>query len=259
MKLGVSNIPSIPLLKEIDLISQLGFDYLELYIGRSKTTLSELRKEMKKILDAVSNKNLELVGHLTNYNISIWNENPDMLLDCLDLYADLNIRLATLHTRVETKEGQVITGDEYVSEVMNSVLGSCLTRADEYGITLCTENTDESTEDLVKLLNEFPKLGFTLDIGHSNLDSENNTAIPLLDALGDRLEHIHCHDNLGGYGEKWDLHLPIGVGNIDFKSIFNRLHSMNYDKRITLEILARDRESYLEISKEKIMDLWTMK
>ena len=66
--------------------------------------------------------------------------------------------------------------------------------------------------ELGELLDPMPELGLHLDIGHANLMVGSNTTGEILAAYGERLRHVHLHDNRGGHE---DLHLPLGAGNVD--------------------------------------------
>lgn len=123
-------------------------------------------------------------------------------------------------------------------------------------MALCFENTDESVEDILRLFKNFPRLSLTLDIGHANLNTEENKSLAILDSLGKRLRHVHCHDNRGGIGQTMDLHLPIGAGNIGFRPIFDRLRSTGYDGRMSLEILTNQRKTDLDASRMMIQEIW---
>jgi sugar phosphate isomerase/epimerase len=40
-----------------------------------------------------------------------------------------------------------------------------------------------------------------------------------MDQLGDRISHVHIHDNVG----KKDEHLPLGKGTINWKQVMDKL------------------------------------
>lgn len=103
-------------------------------------------------------------------------------------------------------------------------------------VTINLENLSETAEDMEPVLDEVPHLGITLDIGHANLYSAENKSIPMIRKLGKSISHVHLHDNFGGDSPKDDLHLPIGDGNVDFRSIFKALLRIDYDRTITLEV-----------------------
>jgi len=115
---------------------------------------------------------------------------------------------------------------------------SLVTIAEDRGIVLALENVFETVPDpLSRLLNEIdsPWLGHCFDVGHWHLFSRT----PLeqwLDILGARLVHMHLHDNRGDA----DSHLPVGMGNIDFFSLFKELRNRRLTPSMTLEAHSPD-------------------
>ena len=107
-----------------------------------------------------------------------------------------------------------------------------------FGMDMGSE--DEKLED-AELLDPLPALGLHLDIGHANLEVEQNTAIAILATHGRRLRHVHLHDNKGGWA---DLHLPLGVGTMDVAKYVTALKRSGYDGTITLEVFTRDRHYF---------------
>ena len=105
------------------------------------------------------------------------------------------------------------------------------------------ENLSETAEDIEPVLDEVPHLGITLDVGHANLYSAENKSLSIIKKLGKSIRHVHLHDNFGGDSPKADLHLPIGEGNVDFRSIFKALLKIDYDRTITLEVKPEFQES----------------
>ncbi len=80
---------------------------------------------------------------------------------------------------------------------------------------------------------KFPNLGITLDVAHANLYSAENKSLSTIKKLGKAIGHVHLHDNFWGDSPKADRHLPIGEGNVDFRSIFKALLKIDYDRTIT--------------------------
>ena len=116
---------------------------------------------------------------------------------------------------------------------------------------LALENTEEDVDTLEKVFDKIPKIKFCLDIGHANLFAEENRSVSLINNFGKFLKHIHIHDNFGGNAEKFDLHLPIGEGGINFTPIFDKLKEMKYSGNITLEVYNPDKE-YRKISISRV-------
>lgn len=111
-------------------------------------------------------------------------------------------------------------------------------KANEYGITLCLENTEEDINTFQNIFKILPDLRFCLDIGHANLFF--NDPVDFIAAFGDRLEHVHIHDNNGGDSEDFDIHLCPGEGSIDFERVFQALKSVDYHETMTLELTPKD-------------------
>ena len=122
---------------------------------------------------------------------------------------------------------------------------------DDMCVQICLENTAESPEEMNSLIRMVDNIMFCLDIGHANLMSEENRALKFIELLHDRLGNVHLSDNIGGYSYFWDLHLPVGAGNINFRRILESLIRV-YDETITLEIFSRE---YMKLSLEKVREM----
>ncbi len=106
----------------------------------------------------------------------------------------------------------------------------------ERNIRVVLENVCEPTpEALIELTdhvnNEY--FGLCFDIGHAHLCS-SITPAQWTQQMGERLKHIHLHDNNGHD----DQHLPVGQGSIDFDSFFEALYQYAPHATVSLEILA---------------------
>jgi sugar phosphate isomerase/epimerase len=119
-------------------------------------------------------------------------------------------------------------------------------------VAISLENLSESSSDLEFALEEIPEASITLDIGHGQLLTQENRSFEIIRRLGNRIRHVHAHDNSGGLGVKDDLHLPIGDGIIDFEAIIKELLASGYDKTITLELKQHE----LLSSREKLRDIF---
>ena len=91
-----------------------------------------------------------------------------------------------------------------------------------------------------------------LDIGHCNLNVARSTAGELISRYAQRLAHVHLHDNRGGNA---DLHLALGMGDLNVPAHVRELRAAGYDSTITLEVFARDRQ-FLAYSRDRLRELW---
>ncbi len=107
------------------------------------------------------------------------------------------------------------------------------------GLGVMVENLSppmSSPEWLAPLLDAAPGIGLHLDVGHAHIRGANVGA--LLDAFGDRLAHVHVHDN-SGYR---DEHLPLGAGKADWPDVARRIRATGYDGTVTVEVFAEEPE-----------------
>ena len=108
--------------------------------------------------------------------------------------------------------------------------------AENLGIKVCLENMSERAGDLSAVFKKVPLLNMTLDLGHAQLLSDENTSYGFIDKFPEKIRHIHIHDNYGGNSPADDLHLPPGKGKINFQSIFMNLNKISFNGTMTLEL-----------------------
>ena len=115
---------------------------------------------------------------------------------------------------------------------------------------------------------DHPAVRATLDTGHTNywfqrdglprlpLDDGaawyNARLLRIMDALGDRIIHVHLQDT--ALPEMSDQHLPLGMGMIDFAAVLARLHARNYTGLLELEQRFTSREQ-VAASRERILTM----
>jgi sugar phosphate isomerase/epimerase len=81
---------------------------------------------------------------------------------------------------------------------------------------------------------------------------DENTAPELMERYGDRLAHVHLHDNKGGDA---DLHLPLGAGDMEVERYVRLLKASGYDATITLEVFTPDKH-YVAYSRDVLRRMW---
>jgi sugar phosphate isomerase/epimerase len=261
MKYGAMNFPIKSLLKEVEEIGQIGFDYLELTMDPPEATPQKILGQKRSIREILARYGMGTVGHLPTF---VWTSDLYESLrrvslqenfDALEAGAELGIEKMVLHPGVITGLGKLILdrAKGYGMEAIEAILKKATT----LNITLCIENMFPQAHFLCQpsefqsVFDAFPELRLTLDIGHANLGGGKNRSSEFIQRYGYRIGHVHANDNFG----KEDNHLPIGAGIIDFEKILGELKEAQYDETVTLEVFSRDRD-YLRISKEKIKRMW---
>jgi sugar phosphate isomerase/epimerase len=128
--------------------------------------------------------------------------------------------------------------------------------ASSYGLTIALENYKapfDRVSTFKELLQKVAGLSLHLDFGHANMGL-NNHAI-FCQQLGSAITHVHFSDNRATA----DHHMPLGVGNIDWKNAVATLKATGYDGTITLEVFCDDsqmRFRYLALSRNYLLELW---
>jgi len=255
LRIGTTPNRRVDILEEIDFLSKLGFDFVELHtsdpqIGKKKTEISNRAKQL----------GVGLTGHLPD--IDLCDPNPTRNRELLQRFSeDINVfhELGTQKVIIHALVRHNVNISNYprleTEKLKLQRLKELTNICESSNTKLCVENTEEEPQDLEMFFEELPSLFFCLDIGHANLFTENNKSLGFLERFGKRLKHIHICDNFGGYSEKCDVHLPLGIGNIDYKPIFQCLKEIGYDDTITLEIVSNYREEYLKVSKKILNNL----
>jgi sugar phosphate isomerase/epimerase len=261
MKYGAMNFPIRPLLKEMEEMGQMGFDYVELTMDPPEATPQKILAQKRSIREILDRYGMGIVGHLPTF---VWTSDLYESLrkvslqenfDALEAGAELGIEKMVLHPGMITGLGKLILdrAKGYGMEAIEAILKKATT----LDITLCLENMFPQAHFLSQpaefqpVFEAFPELRLTLDIGHANLGGGRNRSPEFIQRYGYRIGHVHANDNFG----KQDNHLPIGAGIIDFEKILGELKEAQYDETITLEVFSRDRD-YLRVSRDKIRTMW---
>lgn len=261
MKYGAMNFPIKPLLKEIQEIGELGFDYVELTLDPPEASPQKVLTQKKSIMNLLNRYKMGITGHLPTF---VWTSDLyDSLrkaslqenVEAIEASAELGIEKLVLHPGYITGMGKFVIdkAKRYGLESIEAILK----KANSLGMTLCIENMFPQAnfltqpQEFQEVFESFPEIRLALDIGHANLGGDRNRALEFIRQYGYRIGHIHANDNFG----KEDNHLPIGAGIIDFERIVKALKETSYDETMTIEVFSKDRD-YLRISKEKMKKMW---
>ncbi len=162
------------------------------------------------------------------------------LMRILSIMPALDMRLLTMHLWMDSR---FVT--RKVLDYKIVFLERLIQKAGDFGIEICLENLSESAKHLSHAFNALPLLNLTLDVGHAQLLTIENTSYGFMEKYPERIKHIHLHDNRGGSSPNDDLHLPVGEGTIDLKGILRQLMAIGYGGTITLELRPGEIEGCL--------------
>ncbi len=191
-------------------------------------------------------RDLSLSLHASIHGPNLASLNPRLaaastedLLETAELAAELGARVVVFHPGTLPGEYIGVPGAlDRARDALRRALERAVPRAEELGVVLALENKQKSKgrdlvltpQEHVELLVEFPGLKACLDFGHLHtlgLDPRG-----FVTALGDKLVHVHLHDNHG----EGDEHLPLGQGTLDWKGALGALREAGYRGTVILEI-----------------------
>ncbi len=162
----------------------------------------------------------------------------------LELSRDLGITKGTFHFWMDQR---------FISQEVSSrkieLAAEIVHYAMKTGVTLCIENLSERYYHFMPMFENIPDLKMTLDIGHGQLLSRENTSFDFIENCFPRIEHVHVHDNRGGKSPKDDIHLPLGEGVVNYRRIFSLLQEKGYDSTVSMEVRLSD----MDKTKEEIL------
>lgn len=260
MKYGAMNSPLRSLNSEIELIAELGFDYLELTMDAPFADAHTLKKQKKQVRELLSGLGLELVCHLPTFvsvadlTGSIRDASVRETVDSLAMAKELGCLKVVLHPWFLSGLGVMLP--EIAAGFGRSSLEMILAQGEKLGVKVCLENLFPRSKSLVKpddfvsWLDGHDTLGLTLDTGHAHLAGGTRMIVDFIDRFADRIAHVHVSDNRG----RADDHLPIGAGTIDFVMVINALKKARYDDSVTFEVFTDDRR-YLVLCREKFAEM----
>lgn len=172
----------------------------------------------------------------------------------IDTAGKIKARAIVLHpshfnnsTEEEFKGNYVIKNSVNFQEsrrLLVNTLRDCSDYASERGVILALENMPpgddkggaigRTPDELLGVIDEVGSeaVQCAFDTGHANI---GGSPLEYASALGDKIAHVHIHDNDGS----GDQHLPLGKGNIDFGSLIKLLAEIDKKRKdeitITLE------------------------
>lgn len=258
MYLGTLADPRGGVEQEMYYAKDRGFDYVEVSTEGPNCSLDLLMPRASELRRLKDELGLFFTCH-TPWGWNIGTPYPDIrnatvkqVLDTLDFAETIEARLVTVH--MHTRYG-MYDRKEMIRNMASSLTVLC-DRAEKSGMAVTVENVDQSVNDMLRLFELEPRAKFHLDVGHANISIANGAAIhDFISVFRDRLHHLHVHDNKGGHNVEGDLHLALGMGNIDWPKVVRSLKAAGYDRTVTFEVFTRDR-LYLEHSKELFKELW---
>ena len=227
-------------------LTQIDIKHVEL-VDEGLHTLNKRR--VKSLKEIAETHNLDFVVHAPWAGINIATPSPALrhavlkrLEKSIVIAGQLECRLWLFHPGSRTGLSHFYPGSDW--ELNLQSVHTLLQIARKEGVKVAIENTPEPYPSLMKSVDDFHRfytdlnddLGMVLDVAHANL---NNQIQDFLAQFSKKIVHIHVSDNNG----QNDVHLGIGLGNIDWKNIVEQLRTANYRNMIMIESIDHIKES----------------
>ncbi len=261
MKYGAMNFPIKPVLDELEKIHDLGFDYFELSLDPPCAHYADINRQQAELMRALDTHDMEVVCHLPTF-VYTADLCPDIrkislteMTRSIQTAARIGAKKVVLHPSIISGLGPLVL-DEALFFSFHS-LELLVNEADRLGVCICFENMYPryhaffDPDQFAKVFDKYPQLKLTLDTGHANMgDPKGSRLLEFIEKYPDRIGHVHISDNKG----KYDEHLKVGDGTVDFTRFVQALKSTGYDDTITLEIFSPDTAELLD-SRDQIAAL----
>jgi sugar phosphate isomerase/epimerase len=144
--------------------------------------------------------------------------------------------------------------EEECREFIHEGLDELIPAARERDLEPCIENVVTSYYDVTtfpELLKRYPDASMTFDTSHALLAGMGEAEMAeFCRDHADRIEHLHLVDTRGGDDE----HLPVGMGRIDFATVFAGVADAGWSGTATLEIGTEDYDT-IALGKDHVEEL----
>ena len=201
-----------------------------------------------------------------------WNpmDLPRDIIPYIDIGAEIEAELVTFHSNLST----LLYSDDEIDIFLDAIPLAC-DAAKEAGVELAVETLGLYYTELIFLFDRCPDMKIALDIGHGQILARRNRALGLIDPFLNRIPMVNVHDNCGSdlvdeyhklkqkrevsfeetreLARKYDTHLSIGEGKIDFEPIFRKLKQRGYDNRFLM--MSKDLEKFPE-ERDRFTKIW---
>ena len=252
MKTGFSTnaFTKFSLLETIEIISDVGYNGLEIVADTPHAFLPLSNEKLKQIKSSLENRKL-LVSNINANTVLGWNlengndekfepslSNKNETLrkwrveytkKAIEVAAELSAPSVCITSGIKNTE---IFENEMTQ--INKSLSEILEFAEKNSILICMEYEPglliEKSHDVFEVSKNFKNLGLNLDTCHVEVLNEDFSKV--IHKFKDKIFHTHISDCKNSI----HYHLIPGYGEIDFVKIYSNLKEINYDGFLTAEL-----------------------
>lgn len=200
-------------------IEIISFSHYSIWESNFKSIISKYKKELHNFTNNYISFHGPINEILPHSEVSaISRFSKQRVEKSIEIALELMAKRIVFHTGINT----IITDPSFINNTITKQAIFWSSLCEKYReIEIVIENMWEPSPfyliEICKLVNK-TNFGICLDVGHSNVYSNETTNKWIIDSLP-FLKHIHLNDNNG----KWDEHLALGNGNINFAEWLNGL------------------------------------
>jgi len=252
MNIGFSSnaFSNYSLTNSIEIISKIGYDGIEIVLDVPHAFLPLQKNEISRIKESLLKNNL-LVSNLNANTVLGWKNdfngekfepslsNPNQKLrswriDYTKQAIDLACVLDSKSICITSGLASVENTKQCFQLFQDSLIDLC-EYAEKKNVLIAIEYepyllVDNSKKVLKLLSNDFKNIGLNFDTCHAEVTKENLSKI--ISSFGKKIIHTHisdCKDNV-------HFHLIPGLGDINFKEMYNSLKKIGYGEYLTAEL-----------------------
>ena len=257
MRIGAStaiywNYKEHDLLTAMKHMCDMGFSCVEILCEHPFYTnwaTEDAEKEKESIKELLDSYELDVSVHAPYHDLNIASLNPGIrsetvrqLREAIEVASDLNGEVLVVHPGF-------VASRKYPKGMAHGIMVDTLIGLEN--IANKPKALAVHATELVRTVADVgsKNLRVTFDVAHAN--TIGTTLIDFVDTLGKLIKHVHVSDNKG-----FDDHLPIGVGNIDYRVVISKLIENGYKGLLIIEgWIPSDPDQFVKLSKDKLKDM----
>lgn len=237
----------------IELAAELDLDFVELWLD-GPTAPDQLAEETEDIAAKASGAGVELLCHLpfpldigSPYD-NVRAASVDTLKESIRVASAAGAQKGVVHPRSVAYAGA--WSDSQIRTAVFESISELHQYGAERGLEVCPENLFESrftVDEFDRLLSETPA-DMTLDTGHARVSGvSGDDLLSFVDKHSGRISHVHLNESR----HESDEHLPLGMGEMPFRQLLDRLRDADWAGTLSMEVMATD-DDYIRMSKQKL-------
>jgi len=250
MKFGVSTLVLVnrPITEATGVLVDLGFRVIELFCDSPSFHPDRLRDgEIDTLLELKEKFGLTYYLHAPIEGINPADKDPLIHKETLRLYrSSIEVSHRLSCSGVIFHPGHLAQPDASKDEgFRNSIqlMQSVLETAEKHRVLLLIENSGTKDTKLFHQVSDFATFVHffpvnyvygLMDVGHAMIQGFD--LIEMANVLGERLVHLHLHDNCGAKDE----HLPLGRGVIKIRALLEALNNRQWKGTGIIEIYGTE-------------------